>query len=197
MLSAEEKRERELKRKALYREKNRERLRLERKEYYRNNKDKVSETMRRYYAKNSGKKRAYDKKYKELNREKILLYYQQNKSDFTRKHLEKLKNDPKYKICCMLRTRIKDVLRYNSKVGSAVRDMGCSAAELKVYLESKFADGMSWDNHGVNGWHIDHIRPLSSFDLTDRDQFLKAVHYSNLQPLWAKENLSKGANIWQ
>ena len=71
-------------------------------------------------------------------------------------------------------------------------DLGCTIPELKQYLESKFQEGMTWENWGVHGWHIDHIIPLSSFDLTCREQFLKVCHYTNLQPLWAKDNLSKG-----
>jgi hypothetical protein len=63
---------------------------------------------------------------------------------------------------------------------------------LKLYLESKFQPGMSWDNWGRTGWHIDHIKPLALFNLSDRKQFLEACHYTNLQPLWAKDNLSKG-----
>jgi hypothetical protein len=54
---------------------------------------------------------------------------------------------------------------------------------------------MSWGNYGFRGWHIDHIIPLASFDLTDREQFLKACHHTNLQPMWAKENLSKGSKL--
>ena len=72
--------------------------------------------------------------------------------------------------------------------------MGCSISELKDYLESKFQVGMTWENHSQTGWHIDHIKPLSHFDLSDRDQFLQACHYTNLQPLWAKDNLSKSDN---
>ena len=54
---------------------------------------------------------------------------------------------------------------------------------------------MSWENHSQTGWHIDHIKPLSRFDLSDREQFLEACHYSNLQPLWAEDNLSKSDNF--
>lgn len=77
------------------------------------------------------------------------------------------------------------------KSGSAIRDLGCSMEELKVYLESKFQPGMSWDNYSFTGWHIDHIIPLSSFDLTDPEQFKQACHYTNLQPLWAEDNFKK------
>jgi hypothetical protein len=64
-----------------------------------------------------------------------------------------------------------------------------------IYLESLFSSGMSWENwgSGPDKWHIDHKRPLASFDLTDRDQVLIACHYTNLQPLWSFDNLSKGA----
>jgi len=61
---------------------------------------------------------------------------------------------------------------------------------LGFALKSNFKPGMSWDNYGE--WHIDHIKPLILFDLTKRSQMLKAVHYTNLQPLWANENISKG-----
>jgi hypothetical protein len=82
------------------------------------------------------------------------------------------------------------------KSGSAVRDLGCSFEKLKRHLESQFQPGMTWKNYGLHGWHIDHIKPLVLFDLTNRKQFLEACNYKNLQPLWAKENLSKKGKIY-
>lgn len=67
---------------------------------------------------------------------------------------------------------------------------GCELNVLKEFLESKFKQGMSWENHGE--WHIDHIKPCCKFDLEDEEEQKKCFHYTNLQPLWAKENLSKG-----
>ena len=92
-----------------------------------------------------------------------------------------------YRLACILRSRIQKIPY--KKNGSAVRDLGCSLDELVNYLEKLFEDNMSWDNYGK--WHIDHIKPLSLFDLTDREQFLEAAHYTNLQPLWAKDNFTK------
>ena len=75
-------------------------------------------------------------------------------------------------------------------------DMDRPIEEFKHYLENLFYDKedgtkMSWKNYGYYGWHLDHIRPLSSFDLTDREQFLEACHYTNLQPMWGIENIRK------
>lgn len=124
------------------------------------------------------------KKWKETSKGKKTL------SNYSKKRRN---TDPKYKLSCILRTRLNTVLRRSQKVGSSVLDLGCSLEELKIYLESKFVVGMIWGNHGK--WHIDHIVPLSSFDLTDREQLLKACHYTNLQPLWAFDNLSKGSKV--
>ena len=66
---------------------------------------------------------------------------------------------------------------------------------LKQHLESQFKDGMSWNNHGVKGWHIDHIKPCASFDLTDPEEQKKCFHFSNLQPLWWIDNLKKKDKI--
>jgi hypothetical protein len=92
-----------------------------------------------------------------------------------------------------LRNRMNQALRRSAKGGSAVRDLGCTIPELRAHLEAQFAPGMSWDNWTTNGWHIDHIIPLAAFDLADRKQFQKAAHFTNLQPLWAADNYSKGA----
>lgn len=82
-----------------------------------------------------------------------------------------------------------------TKRESTIKYLGCSLEELKIYLESKFKDGMTWENYGMRGWHIDHIRPVSLFDLTDEQQVSVAFHYSNLQPLWARENIVKSNKI--
>jgi hypothetical protein len=104
-------------------------------------------------------------------------------------------NDTSRKLSKRLRTRISDAVAGRAKIGSAVCDLGCTIDELKTHLESLFQTGMTWDNYGHKGWHIDHIVPLCSFDLSDLDQFKKACHYTNLQPLWAIDNLRKSSKI--
>ena len=103
---------------------------------------------------------------------------------------ERESSDAQFKLRRRLRSRFTQAIKGSYKAGSAVHDLGCSIEFLKQYLESQFQDGMTWDNHGK--WHIDHIKPLSSFDLQDREDLLEACHYTNLQPLWAKDNLRKG-----
>lgn len=98
--------------------------------------------------------------------------------------------DIQYRLAKNLRTRIGNIIQGRVKSGSAVRDLGCSIEELKQYLEARFDVEMSWDNYGSE-WHIDHIRPLANYDLTDREIFLQLVHYTNLQPLWAEDNIRK------
>ena len=110
---------------------------------------------------------------------------------------KRYKNDTQYKLLLLLRSRLWKAVKCNFKKGSAVRDLGCTIDELKIYLEKQFIDGMSWNNWSFKVWHIDHKIPLSSFDLTDREQLLKAVHYSNLQPMWAHDNLVKHDKILQ
>jgi hypothetical protein len=82
-------------------------------------------------------------------------------------------------------------MKNHARSGSAVRDLGCTIPELRAHLEKQFQLNMTWKNHGLYGWHIDHIKPLVKFDLTNRDQFLQACNYTNLQPLWAAQNLCK------
>jgi hypothetical protein len=89
-------------------------------------------------------------------------------------------------------TRVRHGLKGNIKHQRTIEMLGCTAKELKNYLASKFTDGMTWENYGMDGWHVDHIRPCSSFDLSDPEQQRQCFHYTNLQPLWAKDNLQKG-----
>lgn len=97
---------------------------------------------------------------------------------------------PEFKIRKNLRTRIYHAIKSTKKIDTTMRLVGCSLEYLMAYLESKFTDGMNWNNYGQ--WHIDHIRPCASFDLTDLNQQKQCFHYTNLQPLWGKDNLSKG-----
>lgn len=126
-------------------------------------------------------------------------HHQKNKAEDTIKYREyqriRRKTDLSFRLRKNVRTRLCAALINGQKSGSAVRDLGCSVDALKRYLESQFQPGMSWDNWGFgqDKWHIDHIVPLSQFDLTDREQFLKACHYSNLQPLWHNDNMKKGS----
>jgi len=101
--------------------------------------------------------------------------------------------DTQAKIAILLRTRLNIAMRKDKNHLSAVRNLGCSIAEFKSYIESKFEPGMTWDNWTTHGWHLDHILPLCSFDLTDPEEAKKACHYTNMRPLWAKENLQKNA----
>lgn len=81
----------------------------------------------------------------------------------------------------------------NPKFDTTIRLTGCSIQDLKHYLELQFQPGMTWDNYGLHGWHIDHIKPCASFDLTDPEQQKECFYFTNLQPLWAKENRMKSA----
>ena len=77
------------------------------------------------------------------------------------------------------------------KASNARNLIGCSYTDLRKHLENLFSPGMTWENNGRHGWHIDHIRPCASFDLTDPEQQKQCFHYTNLQPLWAKDNPAK------
>ena len=100
--------------------------------------------------------------------------------------------DAEFKLLKTLRSRLGCAIkRQNSnKNNTTIELLGCSVSFLKGFLEAKFKEGMTWENHGE--WHIDHIKPCASFYLLDEEEQKKCFHYTNLQPLWASENLSKG-----
>jgi hypothetical protein len=107
----------------------------------------------------------------------------------------KFATDSQFKIRRILRNRFKTAVLREYKNGSCLTLLGCTIAEFKQHIESKFIDGMSWENYG--DWHMDHIRPCCSFDLTNLAQQALCFHYTNMQPLWAKDNLIKGGMIIQ
>ena len=174
-----------------------------RKEQYEQNREQTLRQNREYKEANKEKFATQNKEYVEANMDKILLYrqryYKDNKTalikDNVNRSRARYKADVHFRLSCCIRHRLREALKHNYKNSGAVRQLGCTPQELRLYLESKFQPGMTWRNWGVHGWHIDHIIPLSSFDLLDPVQLVRACHYTNLQPLWAEENLKKGAKI--
>jgi len=182
-----------------YRENNKEKASEYAKEYHENNREELSIKGIEYRKNNKEKINEYNKKRYQNNKEEISIkakkYRENHKEERNERQNNRIKTDINYKLTCNLRSRLTRAIKNNQKSGSAVDDLGCGISELILYLESKFQPGMNWDNWNYRGWHIDHIIPLSSFNLTIREELLKAVNYANLQPLWAKDNISKNNKI--
>lgn len=106
-------------------------------------------------------------------------------------HKKKVQSDPKFVMCRRLRGRLRHALKGKTKVATTLKLTGCSWDFLMQHIESQFVEGMSWDNRHL--WHLDHIRPCSSFNLLEESEQRECFHYSNLQPLWAQDNLKKGS----
>ena len=104
---------------------------------------------------------------------------------------ERKKTDPVFKLLKTLRSRLGTALRSQSaeKRDTTFKLTGCNMNFLQSHLEAKFTEGMTWENHGK--WHIDHIKPCCTFNLEDEEEQKKCFHYTNLQPLWATDNLVK------
>jgi len=97
-----------------------------------------------------------------------------------------------YRIAWNLRSRVRRAMHGIDKSASTLVLLGCSVQKLKTYLERRFLSGMSWANYGKYGWHLDHKKPCAWFDLRKPAQQRECFHYTNLQPLWAFDNQSKG-----
>ena len=154
------------------------------KEYAVKNKEKIDEKRSLRRVKNKDK---YDAKRKEWilsNKNEIRIYNQ--KYSAKRYH-----SDPIYKLKLTIRNRARLALKGIYKCSKTELLLGCSYEQFKEYIQNKFVNGMNWDN--MEKWHIDHIKPLSSFDLANIEQQKIAFHYTNHQPLWAIDNLKKGA----
>lgn len=104
---------------------------------------------------------------------------------------ERFKSDPQVREVQRLRKLTNYILRHPSK---RITILGCTGLQFRQWLESQFELGMTWDNYGTD-WHIDHIKPLSGFDLTDTFQFLAACHYTNTRPMLASANIKKSDAI--
>ncbi len=174
-----------------YKESNREIIRARSREEYKNtpieiHREKAREKRAKYGAKLKASKKEYRSRPEIKTRDR-----EYNKNRY--------KNNIQYKLSCRLRIRISNFLKAKNntkKIGSAVRDLGCSIDEFKAYLESKFEPWMTWENYGAwdlkkRTWQIDHIIPLCKFSLEKKEDFLKACHYTNLQPLCSHANYKK------
>ena len=152
------------------------------------NKEKYKETVNKWKQKNIEKIREQyrknAKKYRLNNKEKI----RNRKNEYEK---NKMQNDLCYRNKKLARKRINNALRSkNTKPNQRTECLiGCSIQEYILYLESKFKDGMTWDNQGQ--WEIDHIIPCCAFDLTKESEQKKCFHYTNIQPLWKNEHKEK------
>lgn len=150
------------------------------KEWYQNNKHNVAERQKKYRLINKDRIKRYNNLYWKTHR------YEHNKYIRDRKKI-----DPIFKLTTIVRSRMGAYIKKNEirKTNKTFEFVGCTPKELKQYLEKKFKSGMSWKNHSLKGWHIDHIKPLSL--AKNFDEVMKLCHYTNLQPLWADENIKK------
>ena len=165
---------------------------------------------------NIGGKKVADKKWRDSNKEymtnKSKIWYEQNKEhrkeylkEYREKNIEKIRevkrtyektrkhNDPLYKLISNFRTAVYQVLKENNvdKNRHYFEILKYTPDELIIHLEEKFTDEMSWDNYGI--WHVDHIRPISSFNIQEigDESFMECWSLNNLQPLWCDENIRK------
>ena len=125
----------------------------------------------------------------ERHRQMNKACYSVHKEQKHQRRMERLHTDPKVRLIHNMRARLHDALGHDR---ASTRELvGCTAGELKRHLEAQFQAGMSWDNYGA--WHVDHTTPLVKMNVADPESIRAFCHYTNLQPLWAEENLSKGA----
>jgi hypothetical protein len=159
--------------------------------YYSKNKDKIKKRLKEWYLENKEKRK---ERYKENSR---MNYYKDKKKKMARvMAYQKIKNktDINWILRKRLRGRLQKALKGIIKSKRTMELLGVPHLDfLKAWLQSQFKEGMTWENRHL--WHIDHIIPCSSFDLTKPEEQAKCFHYTNLQPLWASENLSKGNRI--
>ena len=180
----------------------REKVSKKKKEDYWKNRDYILNRNKIYREKNRDVIRAKLKKYYYDNHEKMLASAAKSRNKRRKERSQKqyeykkkrLKTDIAFKITERIRSRINLCLKRYKTIKSQEFKTLLGTNDMQViwdHLQKQFKKGMTKENHGL--WHIDHIKPVSSFDLTKPEEQIKCFHYTNLQPLWAKENLSKGA----
>lgn len=169
-----------------YAEKNKSAISEQRKAYRIQNAEARKESLRQWYLANAEYAKQKAKEYREANKDKMLQWSKEY-------HNTKMLNDPVYKAAIRVRTLINNKLyaKGYTKKSRTYEILGCSFAEFAAHIESQFQDGMNWDNHGA--WHLDHKTPIAAAK-TEED-VIRLNHHTNFQPLWAIDNLKKGAKI--
>jgi len=180
--------------------------------YKKSGRDSKCKTCDKQYRKNfMGRKKKNNKEYRKRNPTYMIEYRKRNpkyalstrvkqtkeeRNERDRKYYRKrYKNDPIYRIKRILRSRLHQALQGSKKSMSTMKLLGCTGDYAKKHIESQFQQGMTWSNHGngLGKWNIDHIRPMCSFDLSKPEHQKICCHYTNLQPLWWKDNQAKVA----
>lgn len=165
-------------------------------DYYKKNRKRLLENGRQYRLKNIKKHLKYDKdRYwsnPEFHRNRWKKYSRTHRATINKTRRERYATDMHYKLKCIIRARLISTIKQDQKKGSILNLLGCTIPELKVHIEKQFRPGMTWKNWSYKGWHIDHKKPLASFNLKNQKQLSIACHFTNLQPLWSIENHIKG-----
>ena len=161
-------------------EKTKKKLREKSLQRYYGNREYYLDKQKEWLSANQEKRNEQQREYSYKNRQKRNEYLK-----------NKRQRDTQFRVRKNIRDRMRAAMNGIGKSKHTMELLGCSIEELKIYLEKQFVKGMCWNNYGKKGWHIDHILPCASFDLTDPEQQKICFHYTNLQPLWAKDNYKK------
>lgn len=186
-----------------YYELNQESIKVQTSKYFYNNQEHLNQKKKENRSKKqtyyNNKAKEWHWTHREEHIKKMREHYHANADKICKRQYQykrkKYYSDVEFRLKEVLSARIRQALNHNWKAASTCELIGCSIPELRVHLEKQFKEGMSWDNHSITGWHIDHIRPCDSFDLTDPLQQKECFHYTNLQPLWYDDNIRKGVYI--
>lgn len=138
------------------------------------------------------RKERYKSTTKKIELELNKIWREKNRERLNSKERQRRKIDINYRLLKNLRCRLWLLVKQN-RCSDTMSLVGCSIDYLKFYLEQQFTNGMTWANYGE--WHIDHIKPCAAFDLTKEKEQRKCFHYTNLQPLWAADNLQKSDKV--
>ena len=193
-----------------YRERNRDRIALAKRAYRERNAAAIRRAKRVYREQNALAIAASAKAYRQRNREAIRLakqnyrarhtseiavrdraYKRAHRDDINAKKRIRTRDDACFRLVNNIRRRISNALHGRSKAAHTLELLGCTVEQCYAHLEKQFTPGMSWENRAE--WHVDHIRPIASYDISVPAQQRACFHYTNLQPLWARDNLRKGA----